>query len=158
MSKFSQKKSGLWSSLTPLPIFRPVQTFPNANKINHSLTYYLYLLLRCDLGSLAACWLGDLCMPEGSVCPPSCNIPAPSQCLDGEVICDMGTSAEGCWLGDLCMPEGSECPNSVQTTTLAPGEILGQLSYKKLSHLSQIICVRLGHTFLRPESIFILKV
>lgn len=105
-----------------------------ANKINHSLTYYL--LLRCDLGSLADCWLGDLCMPEGSVCPPSCNIPAPSQCLDGEVICDMGTSAEGCWLGDLCMPEGSECPNSVQTTTLAPGEILGQLLYKKWSHLS----------------------
>ena len=68
------------------------------------------MLLSCDMGTYADCWLGDLCMPEGSVCPPSCNTPAASECLDGEVMCDMGTSAQGCWLGDYCLAEGSVCP------------------------------------------------
>ena len=63
------------------------------------------------MGTYADCWLGDLCMPEGSICPPSCSTPAPSECLDGEVMCDMGTSADGCWLGDYCMAEGSVCPS-----------------------------------------------
>ena len=44
------------------------------------------------------------------MCPPPCHSPAPSQCADGEVTCDMGTSAEGCWLGNNCNPEGQECP------------------------------------------------
>jgi len=66
--------------------------------------------ISCDMGTYADCWLGDLCMPEGSICPPSCSTPAPSECLDGEVMCDMGTSADGCWLGDYCMAEGSDCP------------------------------------------------
>merc|ERR1712241_1117880 len=63
----------------------------------------------CDMGSYAGCWSGDYCMPNGTVCPPACNIPAPSQCLEGEVVRDMG-SHEGCWMGDYCMPAGSECP------------------------------------------------
>ena len=62
-------------------------------------------LLSCDMGTYADCWMGDFCMPEGSECPPSCNIPAPSECQDGEVMCDMGADAGGCWMGDYCMAE-----------------------------------------------------
>merc|ERR1711997_821350 len=70
--------------------------------------------ISCDMGTHADCWLGDVCMPEGSICPPSCNTPAPSSCLAGEVMCDMGTSPDGCWLGDYCMAEGSVCPTVCQ--------------------------------------------
>ena len=66
------------------------------------------------MGTHADCWLGDVCMPEGSICPPSCNTPAPSECQTGEVMCDMGTSPDGCWLGDYCMAEGSVCPTVCQ--------------------------------------------
>ena len=62
------------------------------------------------MGTHDGCWMGDFCMPEGSECPPSCNIPAPSECQDGEVMCDMGADAGGCWMGDYCMAEGSVCP------------------------------------------------
>ena len=43
------------------------------------------------------------------MCPPPCHSPAPSQCAEGEVVCDTGSNAE-CWTGDYCMPEGSTCP------------------------------------------------
>merc|ERR1712079_320870 len=66
--------------------------------------------ISCDNGSYADCWMGDFCMPEGSICPTSCNTPAASQCMDGEVNCDMGADASGCWMGDYCMAEGSVCP------------------------------------------------
>ena len=62
------------------------------------------------MGTHDGCWMGDFCMPEGSECPPSCNTPAPTQCQDGEVMCDMGVDADGCWMGDYCMAEGSVCP------------------------------------------------
>ena len=41
----------------------------------------------------------------GTMCPPPCHSPAPSQCADGEVVCDNG-SIRGCWTGDYCMPAG----------------------------------------------------
>merc|ERR1711936_777390 len=66
--------------------------------------------ISCDMGSYADCWMGDFCMPEGSVCPAACYPPLPSVCGETDISCDMGSSAEGCWLGDVCMPEGSECP------------------------------------------------
>merc|ERR1712241_77664 len=85
--------------------------------------------ISCDNGSYADCWMGDFCMPEGSICPTSCNTPAASQCMAGGSVCpvacypplasecattdiigDMGVDEDGCWLGDYCMPEGSECP------------------------------------------------
>ena len=40
------------------------------------------------------------------MCPPPCHSPAPSQCADGDIVCDNGSNA-GCWMGDYCMPEGS---------------------------------------------------
>ena len=49
-------------------------------------------------------------MPEGSECPPACYTPAPSECQEGEVVCDSGVSDDGCWLGDYCMAEGTVCP------------------------------------------------
>ena len=39
------------------------------------------------------------------MCPPPCNTPPPSQCADGDIVCDNGSNA-GCWMGDYCMPEG----------------------------------------------------
>merc|ERR1711936_822149 len=65
--------------------------------------------ITCDMGSYAGCSYGTFCMPEGSICPPVCDMPAPSECAEGEMICDNGSDG-GCWLGDSCMPEGSECP------------------------------------------------
>merc|ERR1711936_937402 len=64
--------------------------------------------ISCDMGTHADCWLGDVCMPEGSTCPPSCNTPAPSvcypplpsECGETDISCDMGTH-DGCWLGDF---------------------------------------------------------
>ena len=53
-------------------------------------------------------------MPEGSVCPPVCNSPAPSACAPGEMTCDSGMTG-ACWNGDYCMPEGSECPVACYT-------------------------------------------
>merc|ERR1712154_177597 len=47
---------------------------------------------------------------QGSVCPPVCHHPAPSNCLDNEIRCDSGTD-QGCWIGDYCMPKGSVCPD-----------------------------------------------
>merc|ERR1711934_1168492 len=47
--------------------------------------------------------------PEGSVCPHVCNDPAPSQCQESEIICDMGSS-QGCWNGDYCAANGTVCP------------------------------------------------
>ena len=66
--------------------------------------------VRCDMGTYQGCWKGDYCMPEGSVCPPVCHHPAPSNCLDNEIRCDSGTD-QGCWIGDYCMPKGSVCPD-----------------------------------------------
>merc|ERR1712158_237732 len=62
-------------------------------------------------GSYNGCWKGDICMPEGSVCPMACYNPMPSQCMEGEITCDMGTYA-GCWMGDFChyADEGFQCP------------------------------------------------
>ena len=39
------------------------------------------------------------------MCPPPCHSPLPSQCADGEVVCDTGSNG-GCWTGDYCMPAG----------------------------------------------------
>ena len=62
------------------------------------------------MGTWDGCWMGDYCMPEGTICPPACHTPAPTQCGDKEVMCDNGMDMNGCWLGDYCMPEGSTCP------------------------------------------------
>merc|ERR1712020_701374 len=70
--------------------------------------------ISCDMGTYADCWMGDFCMPEGSVCPPVCYPPLPSECATTDITCDMG-SHDGCWMGDFCMPEGSECPPSCNT-------------------------------------------
>ena len=59
-------------------------------------------------------------MPEGSECPPACYTPAPSECQEGEVVCDSGVSDDGCWLGDYCMAEGTVCP-TVQGVAIAQG-------------------------------------
>merc|ERR1711900_45201 len=65
----------------------------------------------CDMGMNGACWNGDYCMPEGSVCPPACYNPAPSTCADpSDVVCDNGMDANGCWMGDMCLPAGNPCP------------------------------------------------
>ena len=71
----------------------------------------IFVLLRCDMGTHGACWLGDYCMPEGSTCPVACNTPEPTQCGDTDMMCDNGMDINGCWLGNSCMPEGSECPH-----------------------------------------------
>merc|ERR1712038_1366015 len=92
--------------------------------------------ISCDMGTHADCWLGDVCMPEGSVCPPSCNTPAPSECQAGEVMCDMGTSPDGCWLGDYCMAEGSVCPSSSQTPAPSGGEAVVPGTESPLANLN----------------------
>ena len=65
-------------------------------------------------------------MPEGSICPPACDTPAPSQCAEGEIVCDNGSNGD-CWNGDSCMPMGSECPPACYNpapSTCMDGEIL----------------------------------
>merc|ERR1712107_724063 len=80
--------------------------------------------ITCDMGvGSDGCWLGDYCMPAGSVCPPpttACFMPPPSTCADGVILCDMGVDTDGCWMGDYCMPAGSECPPPVTTTECVP--------------------------------------
>ena len=80
--------------------------------------------ITCDMGvGSDGCWLGDYCMPAGSVCPPpttACFMPPPSTCADGDILCDMGVGTDGCWMGDYCMPAGSECPPPVTTTECVP--------------------------------------
>jgi len=91
----------------------------------------------CDMGmGPDGCWMGDYCMPAGSVCPepivyetattltdgtPECFMPPPSVCdmAAGEVICDMGWDTNGCWMGDYCMPTGSVCPDPFGTVETA---------------------------------------
>merc|ERR1712088_115065 len=65
--------------------------------------------ISCDMGTFDGCWMGDYCMPVGSVCPPTCHTPAPAMCEEGEILCDMGI-VDTCWMGNYCMPQGSECP------------------------------------------------
>ena len=62
------------------------------------------------MGHIEPSFVQSKCLPEGSYCPPACHIPAPSNCTNGDIVCDMGSTADGCWLGDYCMPAGSECP------------------------------------------------
>merc|ERR1719400_1787312 len=81
--------------------------------------------VRCDSGSTAGCWMGDYCMPEGSICPMACNTPGPAQCADDAVICDNG-SYGGCWMGNYCMDPGYVCPpvcNSPAPSHCAAGEV-----------------------------------
>merc|ERR1712111_132889 len=67
--------------------------------------------ITCNMGvGSDGSWLGDYCMPAGSVCPPpttACFMPPPSTCADGDILCDMGVGTDGCWMGDYCMPAGS---------------------------------------------------
>merc|ERR1712018_482144 len=60
---------------------------------------------------LSRCWNGDYCAPNGTVCPPVCHDPMPSQCMEGELTCDMGHYG-GCWMGDFCHEDkdGFQCP------------------------------------------------
>jgi len=57
-------------------------------------------------------------MPEGSMCPPTCYTPPPSNCAATEVLCDMGWTGT-CWNGDYCMPEGSICPPACNTPAIS---------------------------------------
>merc|ERR1711892_920184 len=67
--------------------------------------------VMCDMGMTGSCWNGDYCMPEGSVCPPSCYTPEPSMCSDpSDVVCDNGMDLNGCWMGDFCLSAGKPCP------------------------------------------------
>merc|ERR1712013_339988 len=63
----------------------------------------------CDLGMTGGCWNGNYCMPEGSICPPACYSPLPSNCSGTDIPCDMGMHGS-CWNGDYCMPAGTICP------------------------------------------------
>merc|ERR1711909_239683 len=66
--------------------------------------------VRCDSGMDSnGCWMGDICLPEGNICPHPCYPTKPSTCLENEVRCDRGMDG-ACWRGDDCMPEGSVCP------------------------------------------------
>merc|ERR1719318_946486 len=80
----------------------------------------------CDMGMTGNCWMGDYCMPEGSVCPTACYTPAPAVCSPSDVVCDMGMTGN-CWMGDYCMPEGSVCPTACYTPAPAvcsPSEVV----------------------------------
>ena len=83
------------------------------------------------MGTWDGCWMGDYCMPEGTICPPTCNTPAPTQCGDKEVMCDNGMDLNGCWMGDYCMPEGSTCP--MVCPQIMPSECAGtDMRYNKV--------------------------
>merc|ERR1712154_602121 len=74
------------------------------------------------------CWNGDYCAANGTVCPPVCHDPMPSQCKEGELTCDMG-HYNGCWFGDFCHEDknGFQCPpvcNWPAHSVCQDGEIL----------------------------------
>ena len=94
--------------------------------------------ITCDMGwGPDGCWMGDYCMPAGSVCPDpvpfetvdtnGCPMPEPSICdvTTGEILCDMGVDSLGCWVGDYCMPAGSVCPDPIFSDYTMPDETTG---------------------------------
>merc|ERR1712098_234265 len=67
--------------------------------------------VRCDSGNTGACWHGDYCMPEGTVCPFACMNPEPMMCAQAsDISCDNGLDSNGCSMGTTCLPAGNICP------------------------------------------------
>merc|ERR1712038_1306899 len=78
----------------------------------------------CDLGMTGGCWNGNYCMPQGSICPPACYSPLPSECSGTDIPCDMGMHG--------CMPEGSVCPPACYTpgpSMCASADIVCDMGY-----------------------------
>ena len=48
-------------------------------RIKKNIDWFIFFVSSCDMGTHEGCWLGDFCMPEGSICPPTSETPSPSE-------------------------------------------------------------------------------